>query len=84
MEGGTAHGWRDQLVCLEVPPLPPYIKEQGGGRPAQAWRAKGVGFLLLVGIEILLPIPTRSRKGRRRREGRGEVAPPTPSPTRIL
>ena len=40
--GGTAHGWErsiDQLVCLGVPLLP-YIKEQGGGRPALAGRAR--------------------------------------------
>ena len=49
VEGGTAHGWErstDQLVCLEVP-LPPYIKEQGGGRPGPV-SAPGGGFLLLA------------------------------------
>ena len=37
VEGGTAHGWErsiDQLVCSRVP-LPPYIKDLGGRRPAK-------------------------------------------------
>ena len=41
----------DQLVCLEVP-LPPYIKEQGGGQPALEG-APGGGILLLVGVGFL-------------------------------
>ena len=47
-------------------PLPPYIKEKGGGRPALVG-APGGGVLLLVGVGLPFPTPTRRRKGRRRR-----------------
>src|SRR3954465_12438830 len=45
--GGGGHRTRlrndheDQLVCLWGAPLPPYIKEQGGGRPALGARQGG-------------------------------------------
>ena len=52
-------------MCLEVPPAP-YIKEQGGGRPAPRARPKrGVllGLLVLVGFH---------QEGKMGKEGEGE------------
>ena len=51
VEGGTAHGWERSMINLSVLgcPLPLYIKEQGGGRPALEG-APGGGILLLVGV----------------------------------
>ena len=83
--GGGGHCTRlgetnDQLVCLEVP-LPPYIKEQGGGRPALGGAPRRGGVLLLVGVGLPFPSPTRRRKGgrkeRERREAKGGAAPLT-------
>ena len=84
--GGGGHRTRlrndheDQLVCLEVP-LPPYIKEQGGGRPALGARQ-----------ERRSPPPSWSRTplflvllggGKEGGEGEGKGAsPPFPSPIR--
>ena len=82
VEGGTAHGWErstDQLVCLEVP-LPPYIKEQGGGRLAPIG-APGGEVLLLVGVGLpsfLLLLGGGNEGGEG--EGKGGAAPPSPSP----
>ena len=47
-------------------PLPPYIKELGGRRPAKEEGAPRGGVLLLVGVGLPFPTPTRRRKGRRR------------------
>ena len=35
--GGTAHGWEKSMInlCVLGCPLPPYIKELGGRRPAK-------------------------------------------------
>ena len=41
----------NQLLCLWGAPLPSYIKEQGGGRPALVG-APGGGVLLLVGVGL--------------------------------
>ena len=75
VEGGTAHGWQrstNQLVCLEVPPAPVY--KGAGGRPAGPVRRARRGVLLLVGVGLPFPTPTRRRKGRRggRRKEREE------------
>ena len=56
--GGGGHRTRlrdlkDQLLCLWGAPLPPYIKEQGGGRPALVGAPGGV-LLLLVGVGLPL------------------------------
>ena len=74
VEGGTAHGWErstDQLVCLEVPPAPVYKgARREAGRPLQG--APGGGVLLLVGVGLPFPSPTRrgrKERGRRRKEG---------------
>src|SRR3954469_1713765 len=53
-------------------PLPPYIKEQGGGRPALEGRAKGGGVLLPVGVGLPFPSPTWIGEGGRKGEGEGE------------
>src|SRR3954468_4934493 len=60
-------------------PLPPYIKEQGGraGRPRGAPREGGV--LLLVGVGLPFPSPTRKEEGGRKereRERERGAAPP--------
>src|SRR3954470_18167355 len=63
-------------------PLPPYIKEQGGGRPTLGAR-QGGGVLLLVGVGLPFPSPTRKREGgRKERERERGAAPPSPSPIR--
>ena len=56
-------------LCVLGCPLPPYIKEQGGGRSALGARQGGGGVLLLVGVGLPFPSPTRRRKGK---EGEGE------------
>src|SRR3954462_3961057 len=89
--GGGGHRTRlrndlkDQLVCLWGAPLPPYIKEQGGGRPALEGRAKGGGVLLPVGVGLPFPSPTRFGEGEgkeRERERERGAAPPPPCPIR--
>ena len=57
-------------------PLPPYIKEQGGGRPAPVG-APGGGILLLVGVGFpsFLLLLGGGKEGRER-EGKGGAAPP--------
>ena len=77
VEGGTAHDWErstDQLVCLEVPPCPPCIKEQGEEAGSQEEGAPGRS-----------PTPTGSRtpsfpswsrgKGREGERGKERGAP---------
>ena len=59
------------MVC----PLPPYIKEQGGGRPALVG-APGGGVLLLVGVGLpsfLLLLGGGNEGGEG--EGKGGAAP---------
>ena len=72
----TAKEWSvDQLVCLWGAPLPPYIKEQGGGRPALVG-APGGGVLLLVGVGLpsfLLLLGGGKEGGEG--EGKGGAAP---------
>src|SRR3954468_5291277 len=65
-------------------PLPPYIKEQGGGRPALEGRAKGRGSPPPGGSRTPFPSPTRRGEGEGRRgRGRGKGGPrPPPSPVR--
>src|SRR4051812_38132829 len=84
--GGGGHRTRlrndlkDQLVCLWGAPLPPYIKEQGGGRPALEGRAKGGGVLLAVGVGLPFPSPTRFGEGEgKERERERERGPRPPS-----
>ena len=75
MEGAPHTAGRDlcdQLLCLEVP-LPLYIKEQGGGRPALVG-APERGILLLVGVGFL-PFLLGGGKEGREREGKGGAAP---------
>ena len=76
VEGGTAHGYEQCLLSVVGCPLPPYIKEQGGGRPAHGApkerrnpppsRSRIHPFLVLLG--------RRKGEGRRGR-GRGKEAP---------
>ena len=62
-------------------PLPPYIKEQGGGRPALVG-APGGGVLLLVGVGLpSFLLLLGGGKDREREKERG-VPPPSPSPIR--
>ena len=49
VEGGTAHDLEQSTCVSRGAPLPPYINEQGGGRPAPVG-APGGGILLLVGV----------------------------------
>ena len=77
VEGGTAHGWERSMInlCVLGFPLPPYIKEQGGGRPA-LYGAPGVGALLLVGVGLpsfLLLVGGGTEGGEG--EGKGGAAP---------
>ena len=57
-------------------PLPPYIKEQGGGRPA-LYGAPGGGVLLLVGVGLpsFLLLLGGGKEGEREKE-KGGAAPP--------
>src|SRR3954470_5521074 len=68
---------KDQLLCLEVPPLPPYIKEQegGGGRPGGG--APGRSPTPTGSRTPSFPCPTRrgGRKGDRRGRKRGRPPP---------
>ena len=60
-------------------PLPPYIKEQGGGQPA-LYGVPGGGVLLLVGVGLpsFLLLLGGGKEG-----GEGEEkGPPSPSPIR--
>ena len=64
MVKGAPHTAKGSMInlCVLGCPLPPYIKEQGGGRPAQGGRARRRSpplFLLLLGGE---------RKGEREKE----------------
>ena len=68
VEGGTAHGWNrstDQLVSRGAP-LPPYIKEKGGRRPARR-RARQGGSSTPTGSRNP-PFPCWSRRGKEGRE----------------
>ena len=63
-------------LCVSGVPLPPYIKEQGGGRPALVG-APGGGVLLLVGVGLpsfLLLLGGGKEGGEG--EGKGGAAPP--------
>ena len=63
-------------LCVLGCPLPPYIKEQGGGRPALVG-APGGGVLLLVGVGLpsfLLLLGGGKEGGEG--EGKGGAAPP--------
>ena len=84
--GGNAHGL-GQSTCVSLgAPLPPHIKEQGGGRPALVRpkerrnpppsRSRIHPFLVQLGRG-------RGREGRRGREGgnRGRHPPPCPIQT---
>ena len=84
--GGGGHCTRlgeinDQLVCLEVP-LPPYIKEQGGGRPALVG-APGGGILLLVGVGFpsFLLLLAGGKEGKEIGGRKGGAPPPCPIQT---
>src|SRR6187399_1716672 len=79
-EGGHRTRLEQFNLCVFGCPLPPYIKEQGGGRPALPMVRLGcnptrnrIAILFLVGT-------TKKRKRGKGKEG--EVAPPNPSPTR--
>ena len=87
--GGGGHRTRlkDQLInlCVLGCPLPQYIKEQGGGRPALGCAKERGGVLLLVGVGLPFPSPTRKREGGRKereRERERGATPPSPSPIR--
>ena len=79
VEGAPHTAGNNQLVCSRVPPAP-YIKEQGGGRPALVAhqgrrnpppsRSRIPPFLVLLGGE------GEGRKGRGRGEGKGGAPPP--------
>ena len=55
VEGDTAHGVESSMInlCVLGCPLPPYIKELGGGGQPGEGRAK-VGVLLPPGVGLLL------------------------------
>ena len=77
VEGGTTHGYERSMInlCVMGCPLPPYIKEQGGGRPALVG-APGGGVLLLVGVGLpsfLLLLGGGKEGGEG--EGKGGTAP---------
>ena len=79
--GGGGHRTRlidlkDQLLCLEVPPSPPYIKEQGGGGGRPGRGAPGRSPTPTGSRTPSFPCPSRrgGRKGREERKERG--APP--------
>ena len=78
--GGWGHRTRleeinDQLVCSRVPPAPVYKGARGeAGRPLG--RARRGGVLLLVGVGLPFPTPTRRGKGRRRGRRKGRRRPP--------
>ena len=80
--GGGGHRTRlrndheDQLVCYRVPPTPVY--KGARGRPAGPWgRARRGGVLLLVGVGLPFPTPTRRGKARRRGRRKGGRRPPS-------
>src|SRR4051812_20712729 len=79
--GGGGHRTRlremnDQLVSSRVPPAPVYKGARGeDGRPLQG--APGGGVLLLVGVGLPFPTPTRRGKGRRRGRRKGRRRPPS-------
>ena len=64
------------IVVSRGAPLPPYIKEQGGGAAGHDEARQG-GVLLLLGVG-LPPFPCPSRRGGRKGERRGRKggAPP--------
>ena len=71
---GAPHTVKRNLGVLGCP-LPPYIKEQGGGRPAPRARPKrGVllGLLVLVGFH---QEGERGKEGEGDGEGKGGAAP---------
>src|SRR3954469_15817511 len=57
-------------------PLPPYIKEQGGGRPALAGRARRRSPPPSRSRTPLFPTPIRRGKGRERGRRKGGRRPP--------
>ena len=73
VERGTAHGWERSMInlCVLGCPLPPYIKEQGGGRPAPVGRARRRSPPPSRSRTPPFPIPTRrgNGSGRGRRKG---------------
>ena len=53
MEGGTAHSYNNQLVCLWGAPFPVYKGgEEGAGRPHGAPPTGGILLLLGVGSPL--------------------------------
>ena len=78
--GGRGHLTRLNNVnlCVLGCPLPPYIKEQGGGRPAPWGAPRGRSPPPSRSRTPLFPSPIRKRKGGGRRgkgEGKGGGAP---------
>ena len=75
--GGGGHRTRlreinDQLVCLWGAPLPQYIKEQGGGRPALAGRARRSPTPIGSRIPPSL-VGLGEKEGGEREEGKGAL-----------
>ena len=72
--GGGGHRTRlreinNQLVCPRVPPAPVY--KGARGRPADLVARQGEGGVLLVGVGLPFPSPTRKEEGGRKERERG-------------
>ena len=72
----TAKRSKGSIVVLSrCAPLPPYIKEQGGGEAGQEEACQG-GVLLLLGVG-LPPFLVQLGEGEGRERGEGGAAPPS-------
>ena len=77
VKGGTAHGWERSTCVSRGAPLPPYIKEQGGGRPALYGAPPKRGILL--GLQVLVGFHLRKwgkEEGKGGKEGKGTTPLP--------